>query len=147
MVGQAVNERPDLFSGAVANVGFMNPICYVSEQNFADIQEWGGPIADAKTFRIIYDLDPYEHVKPGTRYPATLVVSGIDDPCAATFHGAKYAARMAASSTSGEPVLLRIDFDAGHGIGSSRTQLDQVWTDIFSFALWQGGVPAFAPGR
>ncbi|HEV2568447.1 prolyl oligopeptidase family serine peptidase [Sphingomonas sp.] len=145
MVGQAVNERPDLFSGAIANVGFMNPIRYVSEQNFADIQEWGGPIADAKTFKIMYDLDPYEHVKPGTRYPATLVVSGINDPRAATFHGAKYAAKMAASTTSGEPVLLRIDFDAGHGIGSTRTQLDQVWTDIFSFALWQAGRAEFTP--
>ncbi len=145
MVGQAVNERPDLFSGAVANVGFMNPIRYVSEQNFADIQEWGGPIADAKTFKIMYDLDPYEHVKKGTRYPATLVVSGINDPRAATFHGAKYAARMAASTTSGEPVLLRIDFDAGHGMGSTRNQLDEVWTDIFSFALWQAGRPEFAP--
>lgn len=145
MVGQAVNERPDLFSGAVANVGFMNPIRYVSEQNFADIQEWGGPITDARTFKIMYDLDPYEHIKAGTRYPATLVVSGINDPRAATFHGAKYAARMAASTTSGEPVLLRIDFDAGHGIGSTRTQLDQVWTDIFSFALWQAGRSEFAP--
>lgn len=147
MVGQAVNERPDLFSGAVANVGFMNPIRYVSEQNFADIQEWGGPIADARTFKIMYDLDPYEHIKPGTRYPATLVISGINDPRAATFHGAKYAARLAASTTSNEPVLLRIDFDAGHGMGSTRSQLDQVWTDIFSFALWQGGKAEFAPTR
>ncbi|NNM78359.1 prolyl oligopeptidase family serine peptidase [Sphingomonas sp. ID1715] len=145
MVGQAVNERPDLFTGAVANVGFMNPIRYVSEQNFADIQEWGGPITDARTFKIMYDLDAYEHVKPGTRYPATLVVSGINDPRAATFHGAKYAAKLAASTTSGEPVLLRIDFDAGHGIGSTRSQLDQVWTDIFSFALWQAGRSEFAP--
>ncbi|PSJ37914.1 prolyl oligopeptidase family serine peptidase [Allosphingosinicella deserti] len=147
MVGQAVNERPELFSGAVANVGFMNPIRYVSEQNFADIQEWGGPIADAKSFKIMYDMDPYQHVKTGTRYPATLVVSGINDPRAATFHGAKYAARMAAATTSGEPVLLRIDFDAGHGVGSTRSQLDEVWTDIFSFALWQGGHAEFAPVR
>ena len=117
MVGQAVNERPELFSGAVASVGFMNPIRYVSEQNLADIQEWGGPIADAKSFKIMYDMDPYQHVKTGTRYPATLVVSGINDPRAATFHGAKYAARMAAATTSGEPVLLRIDFEAGHGVG------------------------------
>lgn len=68
MVGGAVNERPDLFSGAIANVGFMNPIRYVSEQNYADIEEWGGPIKDARTFKIMYDMDPYEHIKSGTKY-------------------------------------------------------------------------------
>lgn len=145
MMGQAVNERPDLFSGAVANVGFMNPIRYVSEQNFADIQEWGGPITDAKSFKTMFDLDPYEHIKPGTRYPATLVVSGINDPRAATFHGAKYAARLSAATSSGEPVLLRIDFGAGHGIGSTRTQTDDLWTDIYGFALWRGGLEDFKP--
>lgn len=145
MVGGAVNERPDLFSGAIANVGFMNPIRYVAEQNYGDIEEWGGPIADAKSFRTMFDLDPYQHVKAGTKYPATLVVSGINDPRAATFHSAKYAARMQAASTSGEPVLLRIDFDAGHGIGSSRSQLDEQWADMLSFVLWQAGVPDFQP--
>jgi prolyl oligopeptidase len=145
MVGQAVNERPDLFNGAIANVGFMNPIRYVSEQNFADIQEWGGPISDAASFKTMFDLDPYEHIKPGVRYPATLVVSGINDPRAATFHGAKYAARLTASTSSGEPVLLRVDFDAGHGIGSTRTQSDELWTDIYGFALWRGGRSDFQP--
>ena len=147
MVGNAINERPDLFTGAVANVGFMNPVRYVSEQNFADIEEWGGPIKDASSFRTMFNLDPYQHIKKGAKYPATLVVSGINDPRAATFHSAKYAARLAASSASGEPVLLRIDFDAGHGIGSSRSQSDSTWTDIFGFVLWQAGVPEFQPPR
>lgn len=145
MLGGAINERPDLFSGAIANVGFMNPIRYVSEQNYADIEEWGGPIADAASFKAMYDLDPYQHIRAGVDYPATLVVSGLNDPRAATFHSAKYAARLAAATASAEPVLLRLDFDAGHGMGSSRSQLDAVWTDIFAFALWQGGDPEFQP--
>lgn len=147
MVGNAVNERPDLFTGAVANVGFMNPVRYVSEQNFADIEEWGGPIKDAASFRTMFNLDPYQHIKAGTKYPATLVVSGINDPRAATFHSAKYAARLAAATAGKEPVLLRIDFDAGHGIGSSRSQADATWADIYSFVLWQAGVPDFQPKR
>jgi prolyl oligopeptidase len=147
MVGGAINERPDLFSGAIANVGFMNPVRYVSEQNFADIEEWGGPIADAKSFRTMYALDPYQHIKKGVKYPATLVVSGINDPRAATFHSAKYAAKLAASTAGDEPVLLRIDFDAGHGMGSSRSQLDAQWADMLSFVLWQAGVPEFQPKR
>lgn len=143
--GQAVNARPDLFTGAIANVGFMNPVRYVSEQNMADIPEWGGPITDAATFKTMFNLDPYNNIRPGTPYPATLVVSGLNDPHTATFHGAKYAARMAASTTSGEAVLLRIDFEAGHGFGSTRSQRDQLWADIFSFVLWQAGDSAFKP--
>lgn len=145
MVGQAVNTRPDLFTGAIANVGFMNPVRYVSEQNNADIPEWGGPITDAATFKTMFDLDPYQHIKAGTAYPATLVVSGLNDPRAATFHSAKYAARLAAATKSGEPVLLRIDFGAGHGMGSTRTQRDTMWTDIYSFVLWQAGAKDFQP--
>lgn len=145
MLGGAINERPDLFSGAIANVGFMNPIRYVSEQNYADIEEWGGPISDAQTFKTMYDLDPYQHIREGMEYPATLVISGLNDPRAATFHSAKYAARLAAASASDEPVLLRIDFGAGHGMGSSRSQLDEVWTDVYAFALWQGGLEEFQP--
>lgn len=147
MVGQAVNARPDLFTGAIANVGFMNPIRYVSEQNNTDIPEWGGPITDAATFKTMFDLDPYQHVKAGTKYPATLVVSGLNDPRAATFHSAKYTARMAAATTSGEPVMLRIDFGAGHGMGSTRSQRDAMWADIYSFVLWQAGVKEFQPPR
>nr|WP_314441355.1 prolyl oligopeptidase family serine peptidase [uncultured Sphingomonas sp.] len=148
-VGQAINARPDLFSGAIANVGFMNPTRYVSEQNYADIEEWGGPIADARTFEVMRALDPYANIKKGVRYPATLVVSGLNDPRAATFHSAKYAARLKAASTSGEPVLLRLDFDAGHGagFGSSRSQADAVMADMLGFVLWQAGVPEFQPAR
>lgn len=145
MVGQAVNTRPDLFTGAIANVGFMNPLRYVSEQNNSDIPEWGGPVTDAASFKTMFDLDPYQHIRPGTAYPATLVVSGLNDPRAATFHSAKYAARLAAATTSGEPVLLRIDFGAGHGMGSTRSQRDVMWADIYSFVLWQAGVPEFQP--
>ena len=93
----------------------------------------------------MYDLDPHQHIREGVAYPATLVISGLNDPHAATFHSAKYAARLAAATASDEPVLLRIDFGAGHGMGSSRIQLDEVWTDVYAFALWQGGRQDFQP--
>ena len=148
MLGGAINERPDLFAGAIANVGFMNPVRYVSEQNYADIEEWGGPITDASTFRTMYALDPYQHIRAGQAYPPTLVVSGLNDPRAATFHSAKYAARLAAAQDGKVPVLLRLDFGAGHGMGSSRSQLDEVWTDIYAFTLAQAGRTGFAaPAR
>jgi len=61
---------------------------------------------------------------------------------------AKLAARLQAATTSGKPVLLRVDYDAGHGgIDATRRQRDLETTDMFAFALWQTGDPAFQPGR
>jgi prolyl oligopeptidase len=55
------------------------------------------------------------------------------------------AARLQAASSSGRPVLLRVDFDAGHGIGSTRTQQDREATDTYAFLLWQTGVKGYQP--
>ena len=134
-VGRALTERPDLFAGAVADVGFMNPLRYSAEQNNLDIDEWG-PITDAASFRAIYEMDSYHAIKDGTRYPPVLVVSGFNDPRVATFHAAKFVARLQEASTSKAPVLLRIEFDAGHGMGSTRQQRDELLADIYSFSLW-----------
>ena len=60
---------------------------------------------------------------------------------------AKMAARVQAATSSGRPALLRVDYDAGHGIGSSTSQRENVTADLWSFALWQMGDPAFQPGH
>jgi prolyl oligopeptidase len=57
----------------------------------------------------------------------------------------KMAARMQAATSSGRPVLLRIDFDAGHGMGSSMSQRANLLADEWAFALWQMGEPGFQP--
>jgi prolyl oligopeptidase len=143
-VGGAMAERPDLFAAVVNMVGWTNPIRYTAEQNVADIDEWG-PITDAESFRIMYAMDAYHAVKDGIRYPAVLATTGATDPRVAPWHMAKYAARLQAASASEAPVLLRIDFDAGHGIGSTRAQTDALYADAYSFFLWQAGAPGFQP--
>jgi prolyl oligopeptidase len=141
-VGRALTERPDLFAAAVAEVGWMNPIRYVAEQNFADIDEWG-PIVDADSFRIMYEMDSYHAIREGTRYPAVLITTGFNDPRVATFHSGKFAARLQAEIAGDAPVLLRVDFDSGHGLGSTRAQRDALSADIYAFALWRAGVKGF----
>ncbi|RVT93268.1 prolyl oligopeptidase family serine peptidase [Sphingomonas crocodyli] len=143
-VGRALTERPELFAGAISDVGWTNPIRYVAEQNVSDIDEWG-PMVDAKSFRIMYDMDAYQAIKPGTLYPAVLCVTGATDPRVAPWHVAKFAARLQAATSSKNPVLLRVDFDAGHGVGSTRTQRDALAADMYSFALWRAGVKGFQP--
>jgi prolyl oligopeptidase len=137
-VGRALTEKPELFAGAVADVGFMNPVRYSAEQNNLDIDEWG-PIEDAASFRAMYEMDSYHAIKDGTRYPPVLVVSGFNDPRVATFHAAKFVARLQEVTKGRSAVLLRMDFEAGHGMGSTRNQRDALLADIYSFTLWSAG--------
>ena len=84
-------------------------------------------------------------MKPGTAYPALLFTSGMNDPRVDTWIPAKTAARFQAASTSGRPVLLRVEFQAGHGLGSSTSQREAELADAWSFLLWQFGVAGFQP--
>ncbi len=85
------------------------------------------------------------HVKPETKYPAVLLTTGINDPRVASWQAAKMAARLQASTTSGKPILLRVDYDAGHGLGSTKSQRDVELADEISFLFWQLGVEGFQP--
>ena len=125
-MGRALTDRLDLFAGAISDVGWMNPVRYAVEQNNVDIDEWG-LIVDAASFRIMYDMDSYHAIKDGVRYPPVLVISGYEDPQVATFNAGKFAARLQAATAGKTRALLRIDFDAGHGIGSTREQRDTLF--------------------
>ena len=136
-VGRAMTERPDLFAAVVDGVGWSNPLRYVVEQNgFGEEPEWGA-IRDAAGYRALRSIDSYQAVKDGTPYPAVLLTTGVTDPRVAPFHVAKMAARLQAATSSGKPVLLRVDYDAGHGIGSTRSQQDREAADTYAFLIWQ----------
>jgi prolyl oligopeptidase len=145
-VGRALTERPDLFAAVIDGVGWSNPLRYVAEQNgYGEEPEWGA-ISEESGYRALKAIDSYQAVKPGTAYPAVLLTTGVTDPRVAPFHVAKMAARLQAASTSHKPILLRVDFDAGHGIGSTRSQQDREAADTYAFLLWQTGVKAYQPG-
>ena len=145
-IGMAVNERPDLFGAAIPRVGTLNPLreMQVGVSGPANRPEFGDPTT-AEGAKQLFDMDTYQHVKPGTRYPAMLFTSGFNDPRVDTWIPAKTAARFQAATASGKPVLLRVDFDAGHGLGSSLSQYEADQADEWSFLLWQFGVPKFQP--
>ncbi len=90
-------------------------------------------------------MSAYHHVKDGTPYPAVLVTTGFNDPRVVAWQPGKMAARLQAATSSNKPVLLRVDYDAGHGVGSTKTQHELEVADEFSFLLWQMGVPEFQP--
>jgi prolyl oligopeptidase len=136
-VGRAMTERPELFAAVIDGVGWSNPLRYIVEQDgYGEEPEWGA-ISDPAGYKALKSIDSYQSVKDGTRYPAVLLTTGVTDPRVAPFHLAKMTARLQAASTSGKPILLRVDYDAGHGIGSTRAQQDREAADTYAFLLWQ----------
>ena len=144
-VGRAMTERPDLFAAVIDGVGWSNPLRYVAEQNgYGEEPEWGA-IAEEAGYRALKSIDSYQAVRDGIAYPAVLLTTGVTDPRVAPFHVAKMAARLQAASKSGKPILLRVDYDAGHGVGSTRAQQDREAADTYAFLLWQTGVAGYQP--
>jgi prolyl oligopeptidase len=89
-------------------------------------------------------MDPYQHVIPGTPYPAVLFTVGLHDGRVAPWMTGKMAARMMTATTSGRPILIRVEPDAGHGIGSTRDQAYAERADVWSFFLAAVGEQGFA---
>jgi prolyl oligopeptidase len=136
-VGRALTERPDLFAAVIDGVGWSNPLRYVVEQDgYGEEPEWGA-IAEPAGYKALKSIDSYHSVKDGTAYPAVMLTTGVTDPRVAPFHVGKMTARLQAATSSGKPILLRVDFDAGHGVGSTRAQQDREAADTYAFLLWQ----------
>lgn len=143
LIGRSITERPDLFAAALIEVGFTDALRGELEQDGpGEIPEWG-TVKDPEGFKGLYEMSAYAHVKNGTRYPAVMLTTGRNDPRVAPWESDKMTARLQAATTSGKPILLRVDYEAGHGIGSTKTQLEQELADEWSFLFWQFGDARF----
>lgn len=146
LIGRAFTERPDLFAVALDDVGLSDMIRDMfSPDGPLNVPEYG----DLKTedgFKNLYEISAYHHVTHGTHYPAVMLTTGMNDPRVVSWEPGKMAARLQAATAGGKPVLLRVDYQGGHGgIGGTRTQWDELTADQWSFLLWQFGVPEFQP--
>jgi hypothetical protein len=98
-------------------------------------------------FKWLYAMSAYHHIVPGTKYPAVMGITGANDPRVPSWIVAKFITALEAATSSDRPILLCVDFDAGHGLGSSRTQREEQFADEWTFLLWQTGDPAFRPPK
>jgi prolyl oligopeptidase len=87
----------------------------------------------------------YHQVKDGTAYPGVLLTTGYNDMRVDPSQAGKMAARLQAATAGGKPVLLRVDFESGHGPAAARARRLEELADIYSFVLWQLGDPQFQP--
>jgi prolyl oligopeptidase len=138
-VGRALTERPDLFAGVISNVGVSNALRAEFSQNGPPNIDEFGTVKERAGFLGLKAMDALHHVEDGTRYPAVLLTVGMTDPRVEAWEGAKMAARLQKATRSHNPVLLRVSFDAGHGLGSTRSQIDEERADEFAFVLWRAG--------
>ena len=147
-VGRAMTERPDLFAAVVPSVGLLDAMRMEFTPNGPpNIPEFGS-VKTRDGFQGLLRMSSFHHVKDGTKYPAVMLMHGVNDPRVDVWHSAKMAARLGAAVRAvpdANPVLLRLDYDAGHGIGSTRSQRNAELADIYSFLLWRFGEPGFQP--
>ena len=144
MVGRAVTERPDLFAAAITRVGDSNALrSETMVSGPANIPEFG-TVKDPAGFKNLYEMDAYQHIKDGVKYPAWMLTTGLTDPRVAPWQAGKMAARLQEAGGPA-PVLLRIEEQAGHGMGTTRSTRDAEEADIAAFVFWRAGVAEWQP--
>jgi len=144
-IGGSITQRPDLFGAALIRVGDSDSLrSELMASGPANIPEFG-TVKEADGFKALFAMDAYQHVKPNTAYPAVLLTTGANDPRVAPWQAGKMAARLQTDTNSGKPVLLRVDYDAGHGMGSTKSQRDDELADELAFLFWQLGLPDYQP--
>jgi prolyl oligopeptidase len=146
LIGRAITERPDLFAAALDDVGLSDMIRDMfSGDGPLNVTEYGG-LDTEDGFKNLLEISAYYKVRDQVKYPAVLLTTGINDPRVVPWEPGKMAARLQAATGSGKPILLRVDYQGGHGgIGGTSAQIRELYTDWWSFLLWQFGDPAFQP--
>ncbi|HEV8481988.1 MAG TPA: prolyl oligopeptidase family serine peptidase [Blastocatellia bacterium] len=135
LVGAALTQRPDLFGAALPAVGVMDMLrfqkftigwAWVSDYGSSDNQE---------EFKALYAYSPLHNIKPGTRYPPTMVTTADHDDRVVPGHSFKFAAALQASQGAPAPVLIRIETKAGHGAGKPTSKVIEEIADCWGFLV------------
>jgi len=133
LIGACVTQRPELFGVALPEVGVMDMLRF---HKFTIGWAWTsdyGSSDDPVEFKAIYAYSPLHNLKPGTKYPPTLIATSDHDDRVVPGHSFKFAATMQADQAGTAPVLIRIETKAGHGAGKSITQQIDEAADTWAF--------------
>ena len=147
LIGRAITERPDLYQVAIPKVGCLNSLrTEFSANGPVNVPEFGTQ-KDETEFKALYEMDAFQHIQKGVKYPAQLITTGFNDPRVSTYEPAKFSAKMQENNTSDNPVLLYVDYNAGHFGGATVDELYAQYAKEFAFLLWQTGHPDFQPKK
>jgi oligopeptidase B len=147
LMGAVTNMAPDLFSGIIAGVPFVDALTTMLDATLPltppEWTEWGNPIESAADYATIAAYSPYDNIA-ALPYPPVLAMAGLTDPRVTYWEPAKWVARLRKNSTSGSPVLFDVNMDAGHGGSSGRFARLEELAKSFAFAIVAGTKPAGA---
>ena len=143
LVGAVMLQRPELFKVALPAVGVLDMLRY---HTFTAGAGWSydyGTADDSKDmFDYLYGYSPVHNVKAGVNYPATLITTADHDDRVVPAHSFKFAAELQAKHTGSNPLLIRIEENAGHGAGTPTSKTIEQYADIFGFTLYNMGLKA-----
>ncbi len=143
LVGAVTNMRPDLFKAVVAQVPFVDVINTMLDASLplttSEYLEWGNPNEKA-AFDYMMRYSPYDNIK-AAGYPAMLVQVSLNDSQVPYWEGTKLAAKLRATKTDKNPLLVKANMGAGHGGSSGRYDALRETAFTYAFVLWQMGVP------
>ncbi|WP_390884398.1 prolyl oligopeptidase family serine peptidase [Humisphaera borealis] len=140
LVGAAMTQRPELFKAAVPAVGVMDMLRF---HKFTIGWAWKsdyGSADDAAEFKVLYGYSPYHNLKPGVKYPSTMVTTADHDDRVVPAHSFKFAARLQECHGGDNPVLIRIDVKAGHGGGKPTAKIIEEQADAMAFLVKELGM-------
>lgn len=140
LMGAALTQRPDLFGAVVSLVGIYDMLRVERDPNGAFNTTEFGSTADPEQLKALYAYSPYHHVVDGTAYPPVFMATGEHDGRVNPAHSRKMIARLQEATASGHPVLLSINANAGHGIGSALSIRVNESADQFAFLFEQLGM-------
>ena len=142
LVGAVLNQRPDLFGAAVADVGVMDMLRFHKFTiGYAWVDDYGSS-DDAKGFKYLHAYSPLHNIKPGTKYPAVMATTADHDDRVVPGHTFKYIAALQAAQAGDRPVIARIGVKAGHGAGKPTAKLIDEVADRLAFITEYTKVPA-----
>ncbi|MET3710661.1 oligopeptidase B [Sphingomonas trueperi] len=143
LMGAVVNSDPELWGAVIADVPFVDVLNTMLDESLpltpGEWPEWGNPIEDKAAFELIRSYSPYDNVK-AQAYPPMLISGGLNDPRVTYWEPAKWAARLRATKTDDNILLLKTNMGAGHGGKSGRWESLREYADEMAFVLWQLGV-------
>ncbi len=139
LMGAVANMRPELWAGIIGQVPFVDVINTMSDTSLPltppEWPEWGNPIEDPEAYDYMMSYSPYDQVAPRA-YPAILATGGLSDPRVTYWEPQKWVAKLRPATTSGKPVLLKINMEAGHGGASGRFDYLKEVAHDYAFAIW-----------
>lgn len=141
LIGAVLTQRPDLMKVAIPEVGVMDMLRYHKFTAGAGwAYDYGTSDESREMFEYIYKYSPVQNVKQGVKYPATFITTGDHDDRVVPAHSFKFAAELQTKQAGNNPVLIRIETRAGHGAGTPVSKSIDLYTDIFSFSLFNMGI-------